>query len=86
MQLRLLGTGNAAQVPVLLVLDCSYPPLAQTPRNHNDLARALGVVTSLSVKRTVMTHIGHDFDTWLMEHENELPDNVLVGFDGMVLT
>jgi phosphoribosyl 1,2-cyclic phosphate phosphodiesterase len=70
----------------LLVLDCSFPPLPQAPRNHNDLTRALDVVASLSVKKTVLTHIGHDFDAWLMDHGNELPENVTVGFDGDVLS
>lgn len=69
----------------LLVLDCSYPPQPQTPRNHNDLTRALDIVASLPVKKTVLTHIGHEFDTWLMEHGVELPEHVFVGFDGAVL-
>ncbi|SHG74913.1 phosphonate metabolism protein PhnP [Pollutimonas bauzanensis] len=69
----------------LLVMDCSFPPLAQAPRNHNDLTRALDVIASLPVKKTVLTHIGHDFDTWLMAHRHELPQNVSVGFDGDVL-
>ncbi|HUG58523.1 MAG TPA: phosphonate metabolism protein PhnP [Candidimonas sp.] len=66
----------------MLVMDCSFPPLPQIPRNHNDLTRALEVVASLPVKKTVLTHIGHDFDTWLMSHGNTLPENVSIGFDG----
>ena len=68
----------------LLVLDCSYPPMPDAPRNHNDLTRALEIVSSMSIKKTVLTHIGHDFDTWLMEHGNGLPAGVLVGADGDV--
>lgn len=69
----------------LLVLDCSFPPLQQAPRNHNDVTRALETVASLPVAKTVLTHIGHDFDSWLMEAGNELPENVAVGFDGDVV-
>lgn len=69
----------------LLVLDCSFPPLLQAPRNHNDVTRALEIVASLPVERTVLTHIGHDLDAWLMESGNELPENVVVGFDGDVV-
>ncbi len=68
----------------LLIMDCSYPPLPQVPRNHNDLTRALEVVDFLAVKKTVLTHIGHDFDTWLIEHHDQLPNNVVTGLDGDV--
>lgn len=68
----------------LLALDCSHPPMPQMPRNHNDLTRALETVASLHVKKTVLTHIGHDFDAWLMEEEEELPAGVVVGRDGEV--
>jgi phosphoribosyl 1,2-cyclic phosphate phosphodiesterase len=69
----------------LLVMDCSFPPMPQAPRNHNDLTRALEVIASLPVKRTVLTHIGHDFDTWLMDPGNTLPENVSIGVDGDIL-
>ncbi len=69
----------------LLVLDCSYGPVPEAPRNHNDLTRALETIASLNVRKAVLTHIGHEFDCWLMEHQNELPENVVVGFDGTVL-
>ncbi|MGB6103649.1 MAG: phosphonate metabolism protein PhnP [Pusillimonas sp.] len=68
----------------LLVLDCSYPPAAQAPRNHNDLTRALESIHSLTVRRTVLTHIGHDMDMWLMDGANALPDNMVAGHDGAV--
>ena len=73
------------QAPLdLLVLDCSFPPQASVPRNHNDVTRALDIVRSLEVKQTILTHIGHELDAWLMDNENGLPDGVVVGFDGMV--
>lgn len=71
--------------PDLLVLDCSFPPAASTPRNHNDLTRALETIHSLPVKRAVLTHIGHDLDAWLMDGANALPARVVAGRDGMVL-
>ena len=69
----------------LLVLDCSFPPAASAPRNHNDLTRALETVHSLPVRRTVLTHIGHELDAWLMQNENTLPDGVTLGHDGLTL-
>jgi len=68
----------------LLVLDCSYPPMPQAPRNHNDLTRALEIAASLNVAKTVLTHIGHGFDAWLIEHGDALPAGILLGSDGDV--
>nr|MBP6019786.1 phosphonate metabolism protein PhnP [Burkholderiaceae bacterium] len=48
----------------LVVLDCSFPPSPETPRNHNDLSRALETLDDLQPRRSVLTHIGHDFDAW----------------------
>lgn len=69
----------------LLVLDCSFPPSAECPRNHNDLTRALDTVGSLKVKRTLLTHIGHGMDAWLMKDSSSLPAGVEVAYDGMVI-
>ncbi|MFA7669727.1 MAG: phosphonate metabolism protein PhnP [Burkholderiaceae bacterium] len=69
----------------VLVLDCSFPPADSAPRNHNDLTRALEIVALLPVKRTVLTHIGHKLDAWLMENGNALPDGVVLAYDGMVI-
>lgn len=69
----------------LLVLDCSFPPADSPPRNHNDLNQALSIVRSLNVKQTVLTHIGHGFDTWLMGAAGSLPQGVEIAYDGMVL-
>lgn len=68
----------------LMVLDCSFPPRPQAPRGHNDLTRALETVERLAVERTVLTHIGHEFDAWLMAHGRTLPSGVTVGSDGAV--
>jgi phosphoribosyl 1,2-cyclic phosphate phosphodiesterase len=66
----------------LLVLDCSHPPRAQAPRNHNDLTRALETIGQLQPKQAVLTHIGHDLDAWLMAHPDALPGQVSIGRDG----
>lgn len=69
----------------LLVLDCSMPPQATPPRNHNDLSLALAIIAQLSPCLGILTHVGHTLDDWLIEHAATLPGNVRVGFDGMVL-
>jgi phosphoribosyl 1,2-cyclic phosphate phosphodiesterase len=67
----------------VLVLDCSMPPQAQAPRNHNDLNLALGIIGQLQPGKAVLTHIGHTLDAWLMEHGHELPERVVVARDGL---
>ncbi|WP_394238411.1 phosphonate metabolism protein PhnP [Pseudomonas anguilliseptica] len=69
----------------LLVLDCSTAPQSIAPRNHNDLTRALEVVGQLQPSATVLTHIGHSFDAWLLDHPGALPPGVSLGSDGLLL-
>jgi phosphoribosyl 1,2-cyclic phosphate phosphodiesterase len=69
----------------LLVLDCSTAPQPIAPRNHNDLTRALEVVEQLQPRQTVLTHIGHSFDAWLLANPDALPAGVSLAFDGRVL-
>ena len=74
------------QLPLdLLVLDCSTAPQPIAPRNHNDLTRALEVVEQLRPRETVLTHIGHSFDAWLLDNPGALPAGVSLAFDGRVL-
>ena len=68
----------------VLVLDCSMPPQPQAPRNHNDLNLALLTIEQLQPAKAVLTHIGHTLDAWLMEHLDQLPEQVVVGREGMV--
>ncbi|NYT65694.1 phosphonate metabolism protein PhnP [Alcaligenaceae bacterium] len=68
----------------LVVLDCSFPPCSDTPRNHNDLNLALETLDHLQPQRSVLTHIGHDFDCWLMQAGNNLPEHVEIGWDNSV--
>ncbi|MBD1551335.1 phosphonate metabolism protein PhnP [Pseudomonas typographi] len=70
---------------VLLILDCSMPPQAQPPRNHNDLNLALQIVEALSPRQAVLTHVGHTLDAWLMQEPRPLPDRVIIARDGLVL-
>ena len=68
-----------------LILDCSMPPQLQTPRNHNDLTLALDIIERLKPGKAILTHIGHTLDAWLMEQPRQLPDNVMIARDGMVV-
>ncbi|RMT80915.1 phosphonate metabolism protein PhnP [Pseudomonas viridiflava] len=69
----------------VLILDCSMPPQPQTPRNHNDLTLALDIIECLKPAKAVLTHIGHTLDAWLLEQPAQLPGNVLIARDGMVV-
>ena len=60
-------------------------PQPVAPRNHNDLTRALEVVARLQPTQAVLTHIGHAFDAWLLEHPDALPPGVQLASDGLVL-
>ena len=69
-----------------LVLDCSMPPQTQPPRNHNDLTLALACIDELHPRQTVLTHIGHALDVWLLENPTALPEGVRPARDDMELT
>lgn len=63
-----------------LVLDC----LRIAPhKTHLNLERALEVAARLRPKKTVLTHLGHDFD--YKKGSKKLPRDVELGFDGLVL-
>jgi phosphoribosyl 1,2-cyclic phosphate phosphodiesterase len=66
--------------PDLLILDCSYPPRNPPPRNHNDLPLAAECIAQLQPRRTLLVHIGHELDAWLLDHP-ALPLNSLTGSD-----
>jgi phosphoribosyl 1,2-cyclic phosphodiesterase len=36
-------------------------------------------------KRTILTHIGHDLDIWLLTNQACLPSHMSVGKDGMTV-
>lgn len=73
------------QAPLdLLVLDCSAPPQA-SPQNHNDLTLALAVIAELKPAHALLTHIGHNLDSWLMDNPAALPAGVSLASDGQLL-
>jgi phosphoribosyl 1,2-cyclic phosphate phosphodiesterase len=74
-----------AQKIDLLVLDCSYPPIDRPPRNHNDLELAIDIHEQVAPRRTLLTHIGHAFDAWLMASAHGLPDGIATASDGMAV-
>lgn len=73
------------QVLDVLVLDCSMPPQAIAPRNHNDLTLALEIIERLAPGEGVLTHVGHTLDAWLLDPAQCLPPRVRVARDGLVL-
>lgn len=72
--------------PDLIVLDCSYPPSEQTPRNHNDITLALQIFAEIKPKKMLLTHIGHELDLWLNDHECKLPRGVEIVRDNDVIS
>ncbi|MCC6574943.1 MAG: phosphonate metabolism protein PhnP [Planctomycetes bacterium] len=67
--------------PDLLVLDCSYPPREAPPRNHNDLPLAAECIAQVRPQRTLLVHISHELEAWLMEHP-AMPPNSGLASDG----
>ncbi|MEH6442695.1 MAG: phosphonate metabolism protein PhnP [Oceanospirillaceae bacterium] len=79
-------------------LDCSDPPRessrlkpelapSKTPkRNHNDFTLALTIIAAIKPKQTILTHISHQFDCWLMQHSDKLPKNFSVAVDHQKIT
>jgi len=68
--------------PNAIVIDCTHPPRAEPARNHNDLTEALAIGKDLGGVDLVLTHIGHAFDAWLMQHPEALPASVSLARDG----
>ncbi len=69
-----------------LIIDCSHPPQAIAPRNHNDVNMVLALAEQLTCDEVVLTHLGHRMDMWLHHHQKSLPAGVSVGFDDMKKT
>ncbi len=67
--------------PQVIVIDCSYEPRAQAPRNHSDLNTVRALNQVLGCPRVILTHISHQFDQWMMD--NPLPKGFEAGYDGM---
>lgn len=71
--------------PDCVVLDCCYPPQERPPRNHNDVTRALECADAIHARKVIFTHLGHELDLWLMEHNETLPGHILIGYDGLTI-
>ncbi|MFT6916368.1 MAG: phosphoribosyl 1,2-cyclic phosphate phosphodiesterase [Motiliproteus sp.] len=69
-----------------LIIDCSEPPRAIPPKNHNDVTRVLEIYRQLQPKKMVLTHISHRLDCWLLDSPQTLPDNVIIARDDMVIS
>ncbi len=71
----------------VLILDCTFAPQSQPPRNHNDLTRALQTAAELGAAKTVLTHIGHALDAWWLNSANQSKTaaSAVAGRDGMVI-
>ena len=71
--------------PTQLIVDCSFPPRTEVPKNHNDITRALDSIDNVQPQQAWITHIGHELDIWLIKSENQLPSYVKVAYDGVVV-
>ncbi|MFT5719765.1 MAG: phosphoribosyl 1,2-cyclic phosphate phosphodiesterase [Motiliproteus sp.] len=73
-----------------LIIDCSEPPRAIPPKNHNDINSVIDIYRQLQPKKMVLTHISHRLDCWLMgSHQDSpqaLPDNVIIAQDEMIIS
>jgi len=65
----------------VVVIDCTYEPHAQTPKNHCDLNTVFALNEVICCPRVILTHISHVFDQWMMK--NPLPTGFEAGYDGM---
>lgn len=75
----------SAWQPHTLVVDCTHPPRAEPPQNHNDLPAALALRNAIGDAALVLTHIDHAFDAWLLDHPGTLPATCALARDGMTL-
>lgn len=66
-----------------LILDCAAPPSSKKPYNHNDLNSAIEIIHQLVPNKTLLTHISHRFDNWLLDNPDALPGNIQIAQDGM---
>lgn len=66
----------------LLIIDSRYPSTNKNGLQGSNLSIALKIHNELMPKKTVLTHIGHELDDYLLHMNNILPGNVAVGYDG----
>ncbi|HED15180.1 MAG TPA: phosphonate metabolism protein PhnP [Gammaproteobacteria bacterium] len=66
-----------------VIIDTCSPPGVEN-RNHNNLDDTLSLHQRIGAKKTIMTHIQHDFDLWLTDNCDSLPETVIPGYDGYI--
>jgi len=67
--------------PDVMIIDCTHPPTVTSPGNHNNWSMVDSLVNSIRPYKTILTHINHEMDCWLMQ--NALPAGVITGRDKM---
>lgn len=50
-----------------------------------DMARVVSVHNGILTKKTIITHLGHDMDNWLIQHGNTLPFDIEPAYEGQIL-
>jgi phosphoribosyl 1,2-cyclic phosphate phosphodiesterase len=68
----------------LMVIDCSYVP-GSNNMGHNNIDDVLLIDEQVRPNHTVLTHVGHDLDIWLLTNQTRLPSHIIVGKDGMTV-
>lgn len=71
--------------PKYIVIDCSFAPF-QAGKGHNNLFDVLEFAKRLPESNWVLTHISHELDAYLLDSEAELPKNIILALDKMILT
>lgn len=71
--------------PTYIVIDCSFAPF-QEGKGHNNLFDVLALAKQLPESNWLLTHIGHQLDAYLLDSEAELPGNIILALDKMILT
>ena len=80
---RVEGLLQAKDLEVM-VIDTTSPPGIEN-RNHNNFSDTLSLHERIQPKRTILTHINHNFDKWLSDNLDGLPDTVIPGYDGCIV-
>ena len=74
----------AQRPPETLVLDCAHPP-GGGHGNHNTIDDARATHQAIGPRQTLLTHISHHLDEWLIEHPHTLPGGITAATDGQVI-
>lgn len=72
--------------PEVLVLDCSFPPLTEAHKSHNDITTALAIHREIQPYQTYLAHIDHSLDLWLRDNSDTLPEDIHVARDLMTIS